>query len=336
MSNDSVAISGPEFARFADGQFELWLRVKGAAIEHSKYGQGCIVEVEPRNGYIPLIKTRFSSQPDTSTFNSDSFTKGVLTAIHISPELAALFLQWQERLAAEQARIAAEVAEKAARAAAEEAARAEFGALAEKYNVPIEKVGFNSFTSVLLKLGIGASLDADDVRLLERNSAFNVLATYYCQCYKTDSDAWNLVKACSHLRRARLPHKAIEISEHFMNHPLADVRVRAAVLTTRGGAFRDTSELDQAIECANEAIKLSPNSFHPYNLLGAVYYEQGNPAQGDQYFTKALEMGAHRREQEAEIRAALERSAVDARNVIGEYLLQKDPQKYAWVDSYIA
>ena len=45
--------------------------------------------------------------------------------------------------------------------------------------------------------------------------------------------------------------------------------------------------MDEAERCGQTAIKLAPKDFYPYNLLGAVYFQRGDPEEGDKYFQVA-------------------------------------------------
>lgn len=325
MNERIFTVIGSDFAAFAERQLEVWSQLEGTAVEHVQFGEGQIEKVTQRKDYVPLISVRFSSRDGSATFNSDGFKAGAFRAIHIPHSLALLFSQWWKQVAADRARHAAE-----------EAARLQFRELAEKYNVPSSKVGITPLLPILLKLENREDLEASEVQWLEEEKIFNLLATYFYRRFNSDRDAWKLVKACRYLRDAALPGKAIAISSRFVQRPAAEPRVLAALFTSRGGAFRDLSELGPARQSADEAIRLSPHSFYPYNLLGAICYEEGDPVEGDKYFAMATTLGAHPITQEAEIQTALNRSGVEVKRRVATYLLEKDPKKHAWAASYLA
>lgn len=319
-------VTGSEFAQFAEAQADVWSQVQGVVIHHANYGTGTIQAVQPRKGYVPLITILFSTDAKTSTFNSEAFKSGKITAVELPRELADSLPVWR-----------AQVASQLAQAAAEEAARNQLRELAKKYNVKLteELTGITPLIPILLKMEGNEVIEDSELLWLEERSISNVLATYHYRRYRIDNDPWELVKACRHLRKSGLPEKCIEVSGQFLQSGATESRVLAAAHTTRGGAYRDLGDLEKAMTSANQAVGLSSNSFHPYNLLGAVHYEQGNPAEGDRNFEKAVKLGAHPKTQDAEIRTALKNSAIETKRVIADYLLRKDPAKYAWARTYL-
>lgn len=188
------------------------------------------------------------------------------------------------------------------------------------------------------------SLDQSDIRWLRRHELVETLWMYFERQavnfenqFKITHDLWDAVKASSCWRNANQPRKALELTEQLLNRPSrVEKKVEAALLTTRGGAFRDIEELDQAETCGLEAIGHNPNSYYPYNLLGAIYYQTGVPEKGDKYFTKAVELGAEPRLQDSEIMDAVERAGLEEKKVVANYLLNKDPIKYKWAERYLA
>ena len=112
---------------------------------------------------------------------------------------------------------------------------------------------------------------------------------------------------------------------------IVDSRAMSALLTTRGGAFRDMGDFPAAKKNAKEAMRISPTSFHPYNLMAAVLYEQGRPEEGDRYFAEAIGLGSSLPAQESQVQEILRRSNASIRQKIAEHLYAKDPKKYSWV-----
>jgi len=323
-------ITGSEFAQFAEAHAEVWSQVRGVVIRHANYGTGTIQTVQPRKGYVPLITILFSPDAKTSTFNSEAFKNGKITEVELPRELADSLSVWR-----------AQITRQLAQAEAEEAAQIQLCELAKKYNVKLteELTGITPLIPILLKILLkmeGCEILQDSELLwLEEHSMNNILATYHYRRYRTDNDPWELMKACRHLRKSGLPEKCIEVSGQLIQNGPSEPRVLAAAHTTRGGAYRDLGDLEKAMTSANQAVSLSPNSFHPYNLLGALHYEKGDPAEGDKYFEKAVQLGAQPKSQDAEILAALNNSAIDIKKVIADYLLRKDPVKYAWARTYL-
>ncbi|MFQ6539777.1 MULTISPECIES: hypothetical protein [Aphanothece] len=215
---------------------------------------------------------------------------------------------------------------------------ATFGPLAQKYGAQAEAVVEGSEPSylvvILQELEETGNLTESHVNWLQDNNFYLVLANYYYSSYLKDGDAWNLAKSGRYFRQGECANAIVDHVSDDTISKIHDGRARSAVLTNRGGAKRDLSDLEGAKQDGLDAISASPQSFHPHNLLGAVYYQTGQPALGDQHFEKAVNLGASPRQQEFEIRSALKMSSPEARQAVVQHLLRKDPVKYAWVNQY--
>ena len=188
---------------------------------------------------------------------------------------------------------------------------------------------------ILLRIDAGEVLQDNQIAWLENNRLSDTLAIYFQNEYQKTKDPWKLIKASGHLRSARNPSKAIELTNYLLeNHGSASLKVKSAILTTRGGAFRDLQDLSTAELCAKDAIKQN-ESFQPYNLLGAIYFERGEPKQGEVYFLRALELGAQSKVQEAQMQSALKNAGQSEQRVVAQFLLQRDPAKYQWAAYYL-
>ena len=161
-------------------------------------------------------------------------------------------------------------------------------------------------------------------------------ATFYEQEYKRTGNQWNLPNASSHWRKAEKPRRALELTENINFDKIKENKLKSALLTTRGGAFRDTKELSKAEKCALKAIEYQPNSHHPHTLMGAICYERGEYTKGDYWFEEAIKRGASPRDQDAEIKRVVKNAKDEnKRSEVVEYLLKKDSQRYAWAKSYL-
>ena len=161
-----------------------------------------------------------------------------------------------------------------------------------------------------------------------------VLAFFHNSAFEKNNDPWALVKCCSCLRKNKNPAKVIELTGKALAQQSYDSRPRAAIFTTRGGAFKDLADLGQAEVCALNSIELDATKPHAHNLLGAIYYQLGRPEDGDKHFVLAMELGGNAVSQEHEIRRALDNAEMDQRRKVAEYLLRKDPEKYRWATFY--
>lgn len=192
------------------------------------------------------------------------------------------------------------------------------------------KQKYEIFTTISLRINEKEILGEYEIKWLEENFMYEVLAEYYHQHTKNITGAWDLAKASKYYRIAKKPDKAIEITEGFSERKFIDFVADGAVYTSRGAAFRDLSKFPEAEKCALEAIKLNPRTPHPHLLLGAIYYQCGNLEKGDEQFEQAGNLEANQRSQEYEIRKVLQVSDVGVKNNIIDHLLQKDSEKYAW------
>jgi len=275
--------------------------------------------------------------------SDENFQNQIISIINYCRPLAAQ----QQRDIEESARLQRLEREKELRRQAEISARrrimteqtiATFGPLATKYGAPVDMLVENNEPSelvVILKELDDASLLSDDHYNWLINKNLHLVAARACyMVYQSSGDYWSLVRAGKSLRKAGMPNKVIElVDDQFLSNIRAS-RVKSALLTNRGGAKRDINDLDGAKGDGLAAAEMNPESFHPHNLLGAVLYQAGDPELGDKHFETALNLGARRQDQEFEIRSAFYKSTPQAREAVRNYLLEKDPIKYAWLGSY--
>ncbi len=245
-----------------------------------------------------------------------------------------------------------------------------FATLKSKYDVSDykDKSPSNPLCAILQKLEKGERLDPTDVAWLEENRTearqptnsyygwqeeprsqgyrlfsgkifityHKIEATFYEQEYKRTGNKWNLPNASSHWRKADRPKQALKLTENLNFDKIKENKLKSAILTTRGGAFRDIEELDKAEKCARQAIEYQPTSHHPYTLMGAICFERGEYSEGEYWFAEAIKRGASPRDQDAEIKRVVKNAKDEnKRREVVEYLLKKDPQRYAWAKSYL-
>ncbi|MEQ9355059.1 hypothetical protein [Coleofasciculus chthonoplastes] len=169
-----------------------------------------------------------------------------------------------------------------------------------------------------------------------RNTYHKIEATFYEQEYQRTSNKWNLPNASSHWRKADQPKQALKLTENLNFDKIKENKLKSALLTTRGGAFRDIHELNKAEKCALKAIEYQPSSHHPYTLMGAICFERGQYSKGEEWFDKAIKRGASPRDQDAEMKRVVKNAKDEnKRREVVNYLLTKDPQRYAWAKFYL-
>jgi hypothetical protein len=245
-----------------------------------------------------------------------------------------------------------------------------FATLKSKYDVSNfkDELPFSPLYAILQKLEKGERLEPTEVAWLQENRTeshqptysyygwqeepryqrytlfcgkifttyHKIEATFYEQEYKRTGNQWNLPNASSHWRKAEKPRQALKLTENLKFDKIKENKLKSALLTTRGGAFRDINELSQAEKCALKAIDYQPNSHHPYTLMGAICYERYEYPKGDYWFEEAIKRGASPRDQDAEIKRVVKNvKDENKRREVVEYLLKKDPQRYAWAKPYL-
>lgn len=192
---------------------------------------------------------------------------------------------------------------------------------------------------ILKKLAFNERLADSDVVYLEgenlmkrSNKIFiahhRLEALFYEDKFKKTKDHWCLVNSSASWRKAILPKNALKQTDGLKFKQIKPARLRAALLTTRGGTLRDLEKLSLAEECALEAIKHFPDSHNPYTLMGALCYQTGRHGEGDSWFAKAEALGASSNSLDSEIKKILRKNR-DQKLI--DHLLKKDPVRFKWV-----
>ncbi|MBW4572133.1 MAG: hypothetical protein KME31_30305 [Tolypothrix carrinoi HA7290-LM1] len=223
-----------------------------------------------------------------------------------------------------------------------------FATLKKKYALldPGNQLPFEPFYTIMLKLEKKERLDPLlVVHLIEQNllsreakiiiAHYKLEADFYEEEFKRTGHKWHIPTASSYWRKADEPERALQLT----NLDLSSIResnLKSAILVTRGAAFRDIDDLFNAESSAKKAIEYHPQSYQPYTLLGAIYYDKGEYSTGDYYFAEAVKRGAKTEEIDDEIKRVV-RSTKDEikRQDAVNYLLKKDSQRYAWAKSYL-
>jgi Flp pilus assembly protein TadD len=194
----------------------------------------------------------------------------------------------------------------------------------EKYQISgySDESPASPLNKILSELDEQNSLSHADRKWLEKWELLQPIALHY-------EKEGKLASAGSYWRQAGNPQRALEITADAKHHQ------NPAILTMRGGAYRDLEQLDDAETAAREAIDLDPQRHHPYNLLGAIYCQRGLPEKGECYFERARELGSRPHEEDEAIRSAVEKAGPAEKVVTAEYFLRKDPVRYEWARDYL-
>ncbi|MEH2418943.1 hypothetical protein [Nostoc sp.] len=161
-------------------------------------------------------------------------------------------------------------------------------------------------------------------------------ANFYEEEFKRTDNKWNLANASSHWRKADESEQALQLTNNLEFDKIKENKLKSALLTSRGGAFRDIEKLDKAENCARQAIEYQPKSHHPYTLMGAICFERRQYSDGEHWFQEAIKRGANPRDMDSEIKRVVKNAKDEnKRREVIEYLLKKDSQRYAWAKSYL-
>ncbi|MBG1264205.1 hypothetical protein [Nostoc commune] len=161
-------------------------------------------------------------------------------------------------------------------------------------------------------------------------------ANFYEQEFQRTENKWNLANASSHWRKADEPEQTLQLTNNLEFDKIKENKLKSALLTSRGGAFRDIEKLDISENCARQAIEYQPESHHPYTLMGAICFERHQYSDGEYWFQEAIKRGANPRDMDSEIKRVVKNTKDEnKRREVIEYLLKKDSQRYSWAKSYL-
>jgi tetratricopeptide (TPR) repeat protein len=215
--------------------------------------------------------------------------------------------------------------------------------LKKKYEVKSQDCSSESrLFAILKKLDTGNRLKDEEVvwlegeKLLQRSRKIYIChhtleALFYENEFKRLRDFWKLASASAQWRKAEKPLNAIKLTGDLIIEKIKPAKLRAALLTTQGGALRDIGDLDEAEKSALKAIKNFPDSHNPYTLMGALCYDTGRHDEGYKWFDEAVKRGAQPNDQDSEIKRILRKGQ---NHSLIEYLLKKDPFRFAWVKEF--
>ena len=162
-----------------------------------------------------------------------------------------------------------------------------------------------------------------------------LIALHFEEEFKRTKGYWNVVNASAHWRKADEPKTALKLTNNLQQlRTLKEAKLKSALFTTRGGALRDIEHLNDAENCALEAISHYPDRHDPYTLMGALCYDTGRYEQGDEWFEKAVKLGAEPKDQDVELKRILRKKKGKELQDIIDHLVKKDPERFKWVKQY--
>jgi hypothetical protein len=70
--------------------------------------------------------------------------------------------------------------------------------------------------------------------------------------------------------------------------------------------------------------------------MGAIYYDRDEYLEGDKWFKEAIKRGATIEDVDTEIKRVVKNAKDEHKRLeVVEYLLKKDPKRYAWSKDYL-
>jgi hypothetical protein len=221
-----------------------------------------------------------------------------------------------------------------------------FSALKRKYGLIGPSLPLEPFYTIMVKLEKEERLDPVlVVQLIETemlSPGGKIAITYYRleaefleQEIKRTGHKWHIPTASSYWRKANEPEQALKLTNLDLGK-IQENHLKSAISVTRGAAFRDIDELDDAKICALQAMEYQPDSHHPYTLMGAICYDRYEYEKGSYWFEQAIQRGANIEDIDSEIKRVIKNEKNDdKRHEAAEYLLKKDSNRYAWAKNYL-
>ncbi len=147
--------------------------------------------------------------------------------------------------------------------------------------------------------------------LLVMSHKYELLGDYHRNRFQINKDPWELSKSCKNYRLAGMPELGIKVADQLSNES-SDIIASSAVLVSKGAAFKDLRELEEAKRCAYKAIEYN-RTFYPFTLLGAIEILEENFEMADRSFQEATRLGAPMKAVAREIKNASENLSEEAK-----------------------
>lgn len=297
-------------------------------LEQQKLTQ--FIEIDRKRKDIKLFKQLKTRYQATRYKNSDPSSKLFQILRNIESDVTEDDIQWliNEELL-ETAEIAKEI---------------HFKILKVSYQI-VGQLEVDPFYAIMLKIERGERLDPKQViQLMEEGrlsrhgkiatAYYRLEAIFYEKDYQRTGNKWNLPSASSNWRKADEPKNALKVTDNINWQKVQEPDLKSALWVTRGAAFRDLEQLNDAEHCATQAMECQPESHQPYTLMGAIHYDRREYLEGDKWFGMAVERGADDPDDEIKKIVRMTKDK-DKRKEVAEYLLSKDPLHYGWARSYL-
>lgn len=339
------------FSEYAGLNKSIWQQLQDTSVINNVYKEGKIRKVEIDSNHRVNLYIDFNNLPEEDNpkcFYSTSVKNGFLIFKDVEKIIGKWkvenrnqyqdLMNWVEKLLIEREKkreIERQEQLRLEQVEGENLDKENFAKLKTKYLV--SNFSDTSPTSllyaILIKIESEELLTGDDEKWLIRHRLFAVLGSYFeIKSHLPQSESWDSVTAGKYWRKAKQPQRAIDALKGANSN---NERIKSAILTVRGAALKDKKQFQEATQEAKKAIAVSPRSYHPYNLMGAICVQNGAPEEGNAYFEKAKELGASPEEMDEIIKDSIQNADAENQLKAIRYLLAKDPVKYKWAKFYL-
>jgi tetratricopeptide (TPR) repeat protein len=244
-----------------------------------------------------------------------------------------LVLKLEKQKREEAIRLESARRERTRREEEEAASRREFEELRHSYDIRDlkDERPTNPLFGVLLKRRAGEQLRKQDIDIVRKQGQYRFAADWHREQFRQSGKPGFLAALGSDLRNCGKSREAVGL----IRREIQDKGIKnASVFTNFGAALADEGELQDAEMWALKALQLEV-SFYPHNLLGRVYFRNGDPQRGEDHFNLALQFGAEPAKLQSTMENAMEETEVAQRTLNAAYLLKLDPIKYGWAKQFI-
>jgi tetratricopeptide (TPR) repeat protein len=356
MQQEIGKLKAEIFTLFAGLNEQIWHTMKGHPVFHESLGNGIIEKLEHSN-LGPMLFVRFNKSKDLAKFLFFDFSKRfsienypveipdsekyqiILSILKNNRQL----LEAQEKIKQLEKKLREERVIEKYRQKFLEKSQAELEEPKRQDDISRQqdfygiKNNHDPNTAKKLQLILKKRentdvLSAEEIQWMLNRHYYDFVIEYFQFVYHTIKDPDYLIRAAKLCRRINRPEEALRLTDNLTT---SNDQRQLSLLTIRGAAYKDLGDYEQAIALAENAQERHPKSYNAYLLLGMIYYSLMMYSKGDEFFQKAIELGASPQIYRNEIKAILTGNSVYVKTKLSNHLLSKDSQRYQWVTAHI-
>jgi hypothetical protein len=130
-------------------------------------------------------------------------------------------------------------------------------------------------------------LEEKELRWLGENEHVAELEQYL----EIHGKEWPVAKVGAYWRQSAMPERNVQVTG-AIEQGESTQKTHGPVWTTRGAAFADLEDMDDAERCAKKGVGCDRSSYYPWNLLGRIYRYLGEHDRAEDAFKKAKDLGS--------------------------------------------